>query len=82
MAIVWLQCVCCHEIREWDRVDEPEGPGVCSCTPRVAAPWRVVRKPTRGPGHVIVMGDKGWQELHWPSFREGPNWRPYPVRRA
>ncbi len=80
MSVQILQCPRCRAIREWDRVEHPEGPGHCHCG--AWAPWRVLkaRPPQPGPGHVIVITDKGWQPLHGPGYREDPDaWRKGPV---
>jgi hypothetical protein len=73
------ECVVCLRQRSefWD---VPVGP--CQCRTSHPYPWRVLAQPRpRAPGHVIVMGHKGWQDIAQ-TFREDPNgWKPYPVRK-
>lgn len=73
------ECVACGRQRSEFR-DVPVGP--CRCHAAHPYPWRVLAQPRpRTPGHVIVMGHKGWQDISR-TFREDPNgWKPYPVRK-
>lgn len=80
-----LQCDGCGRTFDWRRSELPDGPGPCMrarCWNRHAnnrATWRVVKQHLPA-GHVIVMGDRGWQQLHGPRFGENPaGWRAYPV---
>ena len=67
-----LQCPRCHKIKIWDRDLEKDGPGFCICN--AYAPWNVLKKmPETNKGHVIVMSDLGWQELHGPFYKENPD---------
>ena len=75
----YFECVTCNRQKT---LLEGEVPGACVCRTRHPYPWRVLAAPRPyNPGHVIVMGQKGWQDISR-TFQEDPNgWKPYPVRK-
>ncbi len=79
LRVRYFECVTCLRGRT---VYGDDPPGACACHTRHPYPWRVLAEPKpRTPGHVIVMGDKGWQDISR-TFREDPDgWKPYPVRK-
>ena len=76
----YFECVTCN--RKKTLLSGYEVPGQCVCRTRHPYPWRVLTAPRPyTPGHVIVMGDKGWQDISR-TFQEDPNgWKPYPARK-
>lgn len=70
--MIILQCPRCRKVIHWDRGEKPEGPGSCTCG--AWAPWKALKEePDSNSGYVIVISDKGRQELHGPHFQEDPN---------
>lgn len=64
-----LECPRCWRQKEGN-FSEKNPPGECVC--KTFQPWRVVkqRRPLFPQGHVRLLTDKGWQNLHAPYYRE------------
>jgi hypothetical protein len=80
MTPLILRCPRCRAIRRWDQSKQPGGPETCDCG--AWADWHVLKEepPPEKHGHVIVMTDRGWQQLSSPWDEDPNGWRPYPVR--